>query len=219
MNAKAPTHAPSTRPSPPITAMMSRSIVAPTRDAEIWPFHQTKSTPASDATNAAKPNATFGGEEPRSRARPAGRARRVRPGARDRTAFARGSGSRRRRTKRDQARCSTACPGARRRLRPRRACRCRDRREAAQLGHLAEEVVRNHAERQREHQEVDAEASRPNRAHDQSDHRREAIASTRASVGSQPRVSPFDSPCRDQVPEHVSGDSHQRVWASEIIPP
>ena len=46
-----------------------------------------------------------------------------------------------------------------------------DRREAAELRHLAEEVVGDDAERQREHQEVDPDAARRDRAEDQPDQR------------------------------------------------
>ena len=59
-NTNAPTQAPSSRKSPPMTAIMSTSIV---RASEIEPgemrvFHQTERIPARAATKAPRPKAT-----------------------------------------------------------------------------------------------------------------------------------------------------------------
>ena len=60
MKANAPSHAPSIRASPPITAITSKLIVSgrSTLPGAICPLHQTYRMPPSEARNAANPNAS-----------------------------------------------------------------------------------------------------------------------------------------------------------------
>ncbi len=89
-----------------------------------------------------------------------------------------------------------------------------DRREPAELRHLAEEVIRDHAVGQRQHQEVDAETACGDEAEDQPDQRRDdereherdrRVPAQRQALGLAARPA-----LRDHVPEQIGGDAHQR---------
>ena len=89
-----------------------------------------------------------------------------------------------------------------------------DRREAAELGHLAEEVVRDHTAGEGQHQKVDSRAAGGDGAEQKSDRSRDRDChherDGRVPCERQALGLALQPPLADEVAEDVPGDAHQR---------
>ena len=212
----APTHAPSSRKSPPMTAITSTSIVAPRSiDAGIDVAVPPDEEDAGDRRDERRERE---GDRPVQRDVVAERAPcapessrtpwSVRPnGVRDEVAE-----EQRRRRRRRRARRSRAGSGVRSTL-PIDARRrdAADAAEARDVGDLAEGQVRDHRVRQRDHQEVDPDAAARERAEDAGrsstvDDEREQDAPPRVPA----EVEALRVAVRRRVADHEAGDAEDR---------
>ena len=106
-----------------------------------------------------------------------------------------------------------------------------DRREPPELDHLAEEVVGDHAVREREHQEVDPQAAGRDGPEEHADPDRDRDRDEEddrwVPAESQTLGLPAHSAMRDEVADHVAGDPHERglgerdhaAWTPCATPP
>ena len=177
----------------------------------MWPFHQTKRIPPIDEMKPANPNAIHAVE--RDVVAERAHAHRVVAHALQRQAERRAHEVAQQREhehrehERDVVEAVRVRVGVADDVRRRDAA---DAAEARELRDLAEEQVRDHAERERDHEEVDADAARGERAEDERDARCRTRARARRPIqGFQPRSSPFVF-ARRRVAEREACDAVDR---------
>ena len=167
-NTRAPSHAPSSLPMPPMTAMMSRSMVAPIEIVfgSICPFHHTFSTPAVAATKPAsvKANVRWSGTWNPSDA--------IRIGSSRTPSSATPNGVRLISAEADVGEHGEHEADVVQPHRPVEQRRRIDAGDAAEAGdgrHLSEDVVADHGVGEGQHEEVDAERAARQRTENQGD--------------------------------------------------
>ena len=208
----APSHAPSRRYRPPMTAITSTSMVAarPMVDGAICAFHQTKRIPPIAAMRPANANASVRCQ--RDAVAERAHAHRVVADALQRQPERRAHDVAQGRVdeQRDRERHEVQPLGVRRAAQEVGDRDAADAAEAGDARHLAEDQVRDHREDQRDHQEVDPVAAARQRAEDEGDSDRDDDRDGDARHLGPAEVQALRVAVRGQVAEREAGDAVDR---------